>query len=98
MSRLADEIGRMAEQIREVDAALGQTLTDAATLDARTLQRVDHIRQEIEGLQHYVRVLTASINPDGSCDPASASQGLALRAQVLRLRGLQSEEPSDDLW
>jgi hypothetical protein len=86
IERLAQEIEHIANQIREVDEALGAVLTATATLDVRTFQQVDLIRQEMEGLKSFVHALAQTISPDSTCDPVSAAQDMRLRAQQQRMR------------
>ena len=98
LGRMASELELLAGHMAQVDALLDQVLTEAHTVDHVALQQVDRLRQETEGLQHFVEALATTLQPDGSCDPVLATRVLKLRAQVLRLQGQAVESASNDLW
>jgi hypothetical protein len=86
MARVADEIAHIAGQIREVDEALGALLNCSTPLDVGTCQKVDLVRQEMEGVQGFLRALSDTVGPDGLCDPVAASRDLRLAAQKHRFK------------
>lgn len=91
IERLAQEIDHIAQQLCEVDEALGALLTATATLDVRTFQQVDLIRQEMEGLKSFTHALAQTISPDSTCDPVSAAHDMRLQAQQQRMREANQE-------
>ncbi|WP_405406233.1 hypothetical protein [Paracoccus sp. Ld10] len=100
LQRAAAEAHRIALGLGQIDAALGAMLqvTDAA---AESLQVADLLRQEVEGLSHFLGVLAQQTPSGHPCDLVRAAAGLDLRAQAVRLGGLvTAAEPAstDDLW
>ncbi|WP_265502253.1 hypothetical protein [Paracoccus beibuensis] len=78
----ASEAHRLAEALTSLDRAIGH----AGGIAAPPLQAVDLLRQEAEGLAQFLSALAAAArSADG--DPAAATHGLRLRAQVARLSG-----------
>ncbi len=98
MQRIVNELGFMVDHAVLLDQQIGQFTMQSAPLDPRALQGADKLRQELEGLQEFIRRLMETLGPDGLCSPDIAADTLKVRAQALRLRGLPPEAQSDDLW
>lgn len=98
MQRVVDELGIMVDQATLLDQQIGKLTIQTGSFHSRTLQGMDRLRQELEGLHEFVQRLTETLGPDGLCSPDIAADALKLRAQSLRLRGLPPESGSDDLW
>lgn len=98
LERIAGELGSLSMQLTQIDHALGETLSRNEIPDHATLQQIDRLRQELEGLQHFAETLGKTVDTSGRCDPVRAAAGLKIRAQSSRLLGLETEAPSSDLW
>lgn len=95
------EAYRIASHMSRIDAALGKII-DVSELSAFSLQSADILRQEIEGLASFLKILSDRLPVEIQCDATGAVSRLKLNAQAQRLLGrpVSSEQTPmiDDLW
>lgn len=84
LGRTARELNHLSARLLYVEAAVGPLVLDAAPCDpslVRRIQELDHIRQRVEGLAHFIAAL-ALISPDQCLVDAGAAARLVTLADL----------------
>ena len=80
------EAERQAKALARMDTAVGAALgTGQATIDHKTLQALDLLRQEADGLARMLRLATSMPSADSVIDASSISRCVPIAAQRVRL-------------
>lgn len=100
LSRAAAEAQHLHDRLAELDAALGEVHEHLPSTVLAVLQRADLLRQEAEGLAHFLTQLAEDALPGTSCNPGQALQ-LPLQNQISRLSGTTCSKATDhgsEIW
>jgi len=100
LERAASEAHRIATGLEKIDQDIGCLLL-TTNLDAQEWQAADLLRQETEGLSHFLSLLAQQTDAELGCNITAAKNLLKLQAQEMRLTGSSHSiyaTSSDELW
>ena len=89
MEACTREAAYLAATLAELDRRLARACTDLSAEAAQTLQNIDLLRQEVEGLAQLMQLIPPDEVAERAIDPEDIRAAAPLRRQRARLNGAQ---------
>ncbi|WP_410218969.1 hypothetical protein [Paracoccus sp. (in: a-proteobacteria)] len=101
LDNAAAEARRLTKGLKDLDRDLGAALESHSPDALPDIQQADLLRQEAEGLAHFLSALARQVDPQWLCNPGTAAGDLGLQSQVGRLANRATPPEKGgmvDLW